>query len=403
MFPGFRPDSITRTIANAAAPRFAADPRVLSDLVSVYIDDLGAEGPAFNDQLLAAASDPRVPQETQATLRLAAEAGELNQLPVGPTPAGESDGDRRAQEIAQESSTAANAIVAEPSVAQPSTVGGEQPMAESKPEPASPPQGIRADAAPAISEAQPAFTWHPPQDDAVDIQSALTLFGRCISAFIVFRLKDLHGDAWLRRGCGPYRKTWRERAERPSAVDPETLLGCAQLSELQEVIVNQGNWAAFAPYFASKEWVRSEFKSIVELRQAGAHSEQRTLFKSQQFRAFASMCDLTARFHQETAAKIDRIWSEEQSTADGADEDASDDGTRAMLDLVEKNFDALPRVELIGRDTELTRLHGFGDDRHQRSICVTGRGGVGKSALVYSFVSDLLRRPCQIREREATP
>ena len=398
VFPGFRPDSITRTIANAAAPRFAADPRVLSDLVSVYIDDLGAEGPAFNDQLLAAASDPRVPQETQAALRLAAEAGELNQLPVGPTPAGESDSDRRAQEIAQESPTPANAIVAEPSAAQPSAVSGEQPMAESKPEPASPPQGIRADATPTTTEAPPKFIWSPPQDDVVDIQSALTLFGRCISAFIVFRLKDLHGDAWLRKGCGPYRKTWRERAERPSAVEPETLLGCAQLSELKEVIANRDNWSTFAPYFPSKEWFLSEFRSIVELRQAGAHPEQRAIYKSQQYSAFSSMCAITGCFDHDTATTIDLIWSE-QSTVDAINDSADGDRTLATLDLVAKNFDALPSVDLKGRAAELTRLHAFWDDGYQRSICVTGRGGVGKTALVYSFVNELLRRPCKSDER----
>ena len=182
-------------------------------------------------------------------------------------------------------------------------------------------------------------------------------------------------------------------------MDPETLLGYAQLSELQAVIVSRGNWAAFAPYFSSKEWFLSEFRGIAALRQAGAHPEQRTLYKTQQYRAFSSMCAITDRFHAETAARIDLIWSEEQSATDATDETSSDDTTRATLDLVQKNFDALPSIDLIGRDAELTRLHGFWDDDYQRSICVTGRGGVGKSALVYSFVNDLLRRPCQIHER----
>ena len=399
VFPGFRPDSITRSIANSSAPRFATSPRALSDLITLYVDDLGSEGERFRDQLASAASDPRVPQETQVVLRLAAEVDDLSHLPVGPAPDVSGSDRHRAGQQATETSATANQVDTDPPSAEPSPPAEQQPSADSEPEPRDPPQRGRESSPTAMPEAPPEFIWSSPEDDAVDVQSALTLFGRCISAFIVSRLKHLHGDAWLRKGCGPYRKTWRARAERPSAVEPETLLGCAQLSELQEVIVSRENWEAFAPSFPSKEWVRSEFRGVVELRQAGAHPEQRTIYKSQQVRAFSSMVSLTDRFHAETARKIDLLWSEEQSTADGADEDASDDGTRAMLDAVEKNFDALPRVELIGRDTELTRLHGFWDDRHQRSICVTGRGGVGKSALVYSFVSDLLRRRCQVGER----
>ena len=112
------------------------------------------------------------------------------------------------------------------------------------------------------------------------------------------------------------------------------------------------------------------------------------------------MVALTDRFHTETAGKIDLLWSEEQS-ATGAAEDNDDDArTRATLDLVQKNFDDdLPSVELIGRGDDLARLHTFWDDVFQRSICVTGRGGVGKTALVYSFVNELLRRPCKVGER----
>ena len=398
MFPGFRPDSITQSIANAAAPRFAADPRLLSDLVSVYMDELGAEGPGFSDRLITAASDPRVPHETQMALRLAADVEDFSQLPASPTTAPQGpDVNRRTLQTEPNSSDIENSTAAEPSSVERRANGTAAPLAESVPEPAGSAQRARTDVTAIAPETPPLFAWDPPQDDSADVQSAVTLFSRCISAFIEFKLRDLHGDAWLRKGCGPYRKTWRERSKRASAAEPQNLLGYAQLAELQDIIVNRDNWAAFAPYYQSKERFLSEFKNIAPLRQAGVHPEQRRLYKLQQYSRFQSMVNLTDPFHPETAATIDLIWAGEQPATDDTDDSSDDDGP--TLDRVEKNFDGLPMVELIGRSDELTRLHAFWDDDFQRSICVTGRGGVGKTALVYSFVNDLLRRPCKVGER----
>ena len=392
VFPGFRPDSITRSVAGAAAPRFATAPRMLSDLIEVFIHDLGSEGAEFSDRQLAAASDPRVPPDTQDALRLSAEAKDLSELPVRAAQAAAGPAVERpvAQPKDEERLASEPATTAEPVA----------PIEEAAPEEPAPtaadPAGHVHASQPKVAPGEPPpFEWSPPPDDSDDIQSAVTLFGRSVSAFIVFRLQALYGDAWLRKGCGPYRKSWQDREKRPGAVEPETLLGYAWFDELKEIIISRDNWTTFSPYFPTKEWVASEFKLVSPLRQAGMHSEQRALYKSQHFGAFSCMSAITACFHLETADAIDLLWSEEQSTAGIAE----DDETLATLFRVQKNFPSLPTVELMGREDELARLHAFWDDDFERVICVTGRGGVGKTALVHSFVNELLSRPCKIGER----
>ena len=381
VFRGFRPDSITRSVANGAATRFATSPAALAELLSIYINDLGYED--FSDGLIAAASDPRVPQETQIILQLASETSDLSQLPVSPAAVRQSP--------APETPAVENQIAVEPSGTE-SWRSGERPLLTSE-EPAR-----HASAEEAEPDA-PRFTWSPPQDEVGEIQTAATIFERCLAAFIIWVLEDLYGDAWLRKGCGPWRKDWQQRAKekegRTGAVEPRTLLGYASLSQLKEIIVMRDNWMAFERHLRPKQWFESEFNNLPVVRDAGAHAADRTLYKAEQVQFFKSMCAITDRYHPETAREIDRMWSQESKTGDADDSDE----VLATLFRVEKNFDSLPRVELIGRENEITRLHEFWDDEFERSICVTGRGGVGKTTLVHSFVNELLSRPCKDNER----
>ncbi len=77
------------------------------------------------------------------------------------------------------------------------------------------------------------FDWSPPEDDTGLVQCAVTLFERSLSAFVEDRLRAIHGDAWLRRGCGgDYKKRWSEKEDRATGPRPASLLGYADISEL---------------------------------------------------------------------------------------------------------------------------------------------------------------------------
>ena len=386
VFRGFRPDSITRSIANGAASRFAANPAALIELVSVYVSDLGYDD-EFSEGLIAAANDPRVPQETQTALRLAAGAGDLGQLPSGSATA------TTAQMPSPRPLADKEAIVAEPFDIESQHIEDREPLTPSAHERTDP--AGRARAGGVKPEPPPIFSWTQPQDEVGEIQAATTLFERCLSAFTRWRLESLHGDAWLRKGCGPWKNDWRkregEKKEGPRTTKPETLFGYASLSQLKEIIVRSENWKAFEPYFISKSWLEMEFNNLLPARDGGAHAAERRIYKSEQVSSFRSMCTITDRFHQDTAAKIDRIWSQQSQQYE--------EEVLPTLERVAKNFDSLTKIELIGRKDEMARLYEFWNSEFERAICITGRGGVGKTALAYSFVNELLNRPCKAGEK----
>ncbi len=242
------------------------------------------------------------------------------------------------------------------------------------------------------------FEWTPPDDDTGVVQDAVTLFERSLSAFVERQLRDIHGDAWLRRGCGgDYKTRWTEREKRAAPPHPATLLGYADISELSEIVRRKDNWAAFEPYFGGKASLEQKFSQILPLRNAAFHSGQRVLYASEEAAAFAAMVWVASCYHITTADAIDNLW-----TADEPEPSRTRQETDITANLILKNFDdLLPDQPLVGREEELRDIHSFWHDDFARCISITGRGGMGKTALVYQFTNDLLRSPVGPGDRPA--
>lgn len=368
VFPGFRPDALTRATAMQSVPRFAARPDLLSELLTVYFDDLALTGGYLQERMSNAAGASSIPAHVRDVFAAAAAHERLSDIPLelatSALPA-EGGSDKDPPTPANDAS--------EPSL------GGEP---ETTPRPAK----FNRDP----------FDWVPPEDDAASIGAAVTLFSRSLAAFVHERLVLKHGDQWLRRGCGALRDVWQAKADKNTAEVPESLLGYAELPELFEIILRKDNWPVFAPYFSTKKWLQIRADQVIPLRVGGAHAEQRKLYKAEKAAEFRAMVQITATYHQPTADQIDLFWHE----------DSESDPLNARLDQVtttgervEKNFDRLPRPRLLGRGREIGELHEFWKDEFQRVITVTGRGGVGKTALVFEFVNNILDKPVEVGER----
>ncbi len=234
------------------------------------------------------------------------------------------------------------------------------------------------------------FEWDAPTDDAGVVQDAVTLFERSLSAFVEACLRRLHGDAWVRKGCGPYKRRWADKARKATATPPTSQLGYAELAELGEIVGLRQNWPVFGPYFESKSWFEAQFSSIIPLRVEVFHPGARRIFAPERAAGFAAMCRVASCYHEPTSEEIDRLWSAEAP-------DQPDPETEIVLtrDRILKNFGVLPATSIFGRDEELRQLYEFWNDEFSRSMSITGRGGLGKTALVYEFIEELLRVPVE--------
>jgi len=353
VFRGFRPNKISRSVALTRSRWFASDASYLAQLLDVYLDDFSIPG-AFADRLRAASENARVPIGLRELLADMSSLNDLASLPAGIDGADQSDEALRGPDRAD--STGLNQI--------------------------EPPTDERV-----AFEREP-FEWTATEDDVGVVQDAVTLFERNLSAFIENRLRRIHGNDWLKVGCSSYKRRWLDKAAKETGPPPESQLGYAEIGELGEIIVAKRNWPVFKPYFESKSWVESQFSFIVPLRTAGFHPGARKIFAPERSAAFAAMSRIASCYHGATAEEIDRLWSAEE-----VDEPDPDSEVVLTSERVLKNFDSLPRPSIVGREQQLRQLHEFWDDEFTRSISITGRGGLGKTALVYEFVADLLRVP----------
>ena len=364
IFRGFRPTKISRSIALTRVGWFANSPGYLQQLADIYLEDLSIPG-AFGERMAAAGEDARIPSALRQIFADLALAGDLSSVSPGV------GSDQPAPEVAASEQQDANLRPTS------STTGAS--LSESSAEtPTGPEQTF---------EREP-FVWTPPSDDASLVQDAVTLFERSLSAFVAERLRAIHGEAWLRRGCGQYRSRWAQKAAGATASPPASELGYAEVGELAEIICLKANWPVFAPYFGTRKAVEQEFAHILPLRVEGSHPGQRVLYAPEKAAAFAAMARMAGYYHQPTADAIDNFWTPGEPEPSPTRSD-----TDTTANLILKNFAALPSQPLLGRDDQLRDIHEFWHDPFLGSISVTGRGGLGKTALVYEFVNDLLRIP----------
>ena len=313
VFRGFRPTTISRSTALSRTRWFASDPTYLMQLLDIYLDDLSIPG-AFTERLEAAVDNARIPAGLREVL---AEIGSLTD--PSSLPSGIDVSDQTLQvSIPQHNEAAPGNVTTEASAIRVDSPNETTPQKRQLFE--------RVD-----------FDWESPRDDASVVQDAVTLFERSLSAFVEHGLRRIHGDAWLRKGCGRYKARWADRSRKATASPPSSQLGYAEIAELEEIIRAKQNWPVFKPYFSSKDWVANQFASIVPLRVEGFHPGARHIFAPEEAAGFAAMARVASCYHTPTGDDIELLWTVQEPSE-------SDPTSEIVLtsNRILKNFDNLP-------------------------------------------------------------
>ena len=388
---GFRPDYISKRILIMRAAEISRHAKRVQELLFVFFRSLGIEKEGLAEGLREAADDTRLPPSSRALFQSASEV-EFDHIPQGKsTTAGSAWFDS--------SSATLHASTAE-SITSPVSEGtrDERLQTGEKPETGNS-DDVGAHAVTTEDSAdwreRQDFVWEPPRDESGATQEVVTLFERSLVAFVRWRLEKLHKGNWLRKGCGNFRKRWRERAARGHALEPDTLLGYAELGEIKEIIVQKINWPVFEAYFGSKLLVQQAIDAVIPLRVSGMHAGERELFLTEHIAAVAAMVKMAELYHPQTAATIDEFLRQLTGTQESVvDRRFGPEGTR-----VQTNLTQLADPRLVGRECELRSLHDFWNDPYARIASIVGAGGVGKTAVLEEFVNSRLRARLRPEER----
>ncbi len=383
IYKGFRPQFLTRAMFLRGATQFARNLPMLQALCDTFLDSLSvAPGPDLKQRFAAAVESSRLEDSIREMCDALAKM-DLAELPSTPDL-----GNLDNPVTGFAAPGPGNAI---PLAAMSHENGNAEPVSPSWQDDGS--NGIDGDSGmlPDCVTEQTMLVWEPPTDHVVEVQQAVTLLERTLVAFVARQLEAFHGVAWLRKGCGPWKARWREKADRSKAVEPKTLLGFAELGELLDVI--KANWKAFERYFPSKEYLERSFSNIIALRVSGAHPGQREIYLIEQVAALSDMVKLAKAFHKPTADQIDELF---QKVVRAETVESPPDTT---LCRVQTNLGDTPNLQLVGREQELRRLQEFWNDEFARVLSITGAGGVGKTALLDGFIYRLLESPCPTSKR----
>ena len=374
---GFRPDRISKGVLLARSFLIARDWRLVGQLLAVFLESLGIGYTDLKTGLQEAGMDKRISDRLRRVCR-SLNPEELADIPLGESGRSADISPRRprldstyGQPPRSESSSSNKPLVA-PSKTEPRAE--EHPGSEDS-DPSSPPADETVE-----------FEWAQPEDDVAEAQQAVTLFERSLVAFVKWGPQQLHGDAWLRRGCGKFVEAWKQKSG-GTALEPDTLLGCAELGELKDIIIMKANWPAFESTFGSRLFVEQNLDEIIPLRVGGMHPGERGLYLSENLSALAAMVKIVAVYHPDTASRIDELLWERVGTESGTDGEEAFSGGSA----VQTNLAHCEDPRIVGRESEMRDLHAFWDDPYTRVASIVGSGGVGKTALLDSFVSRRLR------------
>ena len=383
VYHGFRPQYLTRAIFLQGVGQFCLNPKLLETLCGVFLDNVGS--PPGNDLAKRFSAAAEFPHLEMPVRDLCQHLG-TNSLADIPTRTETYDQVITGAEVKSSVSDGITPII---------SIEDEHNIIRHNE-----PDTHSLEVINEVSSALPEcithclmLEWEPPRDQIQESQQAITCFERALVAFVLRQLEALHGDAWLRKGCGSWREKWHNKSQNNRAVDPKTLLGFAELGEIKEVIISNTNWPAFKSYFPSKEYVEQAFSNIIPLRTSGAHGSQREIYFIEQVAGLTSMVALTKVFHEETANKIDELF---RKVVQIQEMELSE---TTMLSKVETNLGDLQTSNLVGRDNEIHKLQEFWDDEFATVVSITGEGGIGKTALLDEFIRRILSRPCPPDQR----
>ena len=238
------------------------------------------------------------------------------------------------------------------------------------------PEPKRAAPEPRVLEPK-VLEWSDPEDDAEVAAGAVLRFQRVLVEFIQRQLREMYGDAWLRRGCGKLidkmKKENPPRIGRNRAKLPKTELGLAHLSELGWIMTLKENWPAFQAFYANDiGMVNRAFDSINALRVEADHASQRTIYLMEELEALTSMIRVVKPFHPGTAEFINEFLEQRRSEPPIVEEDPAEGSTprvrpRTVQDRMSeaappaRTARSRPHEEILGPDERYVLEHPVSD------------------------------------------
>ena len=355
---GFRPDRISKQILLARRPHIARNEEMVLELLEVFLKSLGISTEDLPKAIQEASEDIRVSPKCRTLIADLVQA-DISTIPPGQL---ETDAPRPLPYIKQSS---------------------QRRISTPKPD------------QPGANLARDDFVWSQPIDESDQTQHVITLFERALVAFVGWRLQKLHiSGNWIKRGCGPFLATWRERSA-GRALEPASLLGFAELGELKDIIVSKTNWPTFRPYFKTKTSVEQAMSQIIPLRVAGMHPGERDLYLVEHIAGVNALVSMASEFHVPTATAIDEVYRQ----LTGTDDSDNANWSTNPESKIQTNLTQLDETQIVGRERELRDLHAFWQDPYRRVASIVGAGGVGKTALLDEMVNTLLRAGLDISGR----
>ncbi|MCY4107626.1 MAG: ATP-binding protein, partial [Chloroflexi bacterium] len=392
---GFRPDHISKNVLIMRGPQIARRPTLVQELLLAFFKSLGIDRTSLKEGLKEAADDTRLSPSSRTLFQTAATI-EFHRIPRG-----KSTSSAIARFDYPSAASSIDTAKSEPHPVADGASDEHSQTGETSPATASHesrPPGGESEKLKEWRQAEE-FVWEPPQDESGAAQEVVTLFERSLVAFVRWRLEKIHGEKWLKRGCGNFLKIWRSRAARRSALEPDSLLGYAELGEIKDIIINKANWPVFEVYFEKKQFVQQALDEVIPLRVSGMHPGERELFLTEHISAIAKMVKMAGLYHPETAAPIDQLFLQLTGNQEAAVDGSS--GTEGTP--IQTNLTQLEDPGLVGRGAELRSLNEFWNDPFSRIASIVGAGGVGKTALLEEFVDRRLRarpRPKELPDPE---
>lgn len=210
----------------------------------------------------------------------------------------------------------------------------------------------------------------------------IDVFEPGLQEYVESRLRAHHADDWERHGVRNATRrldTFRQMRQRAFAEREKTDLDLLSLRAYVPLIFDHGNREAFGDWPWDEAQTSVLFDTITAVRDSASHGK-------------TELSELNAEVALLTALKVMHLVDPERSIllrASLAELRGADASTTVGEPI--HNLDSVDIPDLVGRHEETARLTAMITKPTARAVSVTGRGGIGKTALVKRFVLDTIR------------
>jgi Tfp pilus assembly protein PilF len=196
------------------------------------------------------------------------------------------------------------------------------------------------------------------------------------------RLRSFYGDEWQQHGfraLGRRIEGFRQMRQRAFAEREITDLDLLGLRAYIPLLFDHANREAFSDWPWDEAQTSVLFDTITAVRDSASHGK-------------TELSELNAEVALLTAVKVMHLIDPERSMQlRSALAEIRGGSPRQAIGEPIHNLEPLDLPELVGRHEEMARLTTMVTRPTARAVSVTGRGGIGKTALVKRFLLDTIR------------